>query len=152
MTDLLSKLNHRGQRVNLVNVPPEITGEIEALFGGTETTAELGEHVDFAVVFVRTLAEVERFGSSVLGRTRGDAIVWFCYPKGSSKRFTCEFNRDTGWSVLREHPFEPVRQVSLNEDWSALRFRHVDHIKSLTRRESFAITDAAKRRTTGRGR
>ncbi len=38
--------------------------------------------------------------------------------------------------------FEPVRMVAIDEDWSALRFRRVEHIKKMTR--SFAMTDAGK--------
>ena len=104
------------------------------------------------MVFVRTLAEVEQHGTAVLSRARGDAVIWFCYPKGSSKRFTCDFNRDTGWQVLAAYGFEPVRQVSFDADWSALRFRDVAYIKNLTRRAIFAITEEAKGRTTGQGR
>ena len=104
------------------------------------------------MVFVRTLAEIEQHGGAVLSRARGDATVRFCYPKGSSRRFTSEFNRDTGWQVLAAYGFEPVRQVSFDADWSALRFRDVAYIKNLTRRASFAITEQAKALTTGQGR
>ena len=54
--------------------------------------------------------------------------LWFAYPKGSSKKFHCEFNRDTGWSVLRGLGFDTVRQVAIDADWSALRFHHVECI------------------------
>ena len=40
------------------------------------------------------------------------------------------------------HGFEPVRMVAIDEDWSALRFRRVEHIKTMTR--SFALTEAGK--------
>ena len=152
VADLLGKLNHRGQPVVLVNVPAEAVDEVDALLAGAETTTVLPEAMDFALVFVRTLAEVETHGGAVLERARGDAVVWFCYPKGSSRRFACEFNRDSGWQVLAAYGFEPVRQVSLDADWSALRFRNVAYIKNLTRRASFAITEEAKGRTTGQGR
>lgn len=150
--DLLSKLNHRGQPIVLVNVPVEAAAEVDTLLAGAETTTVLLDEIDFAVVFVRTLAEVEQHGGEVLRRAQGDATVWFCYPKGSSRRFTCEFNRDTGWQVLAAYDVEPVRQVSFDADWSALRFRNVAYIKDLTRRASFAITEEAKGRTTGQGR
>jgi hypothetical protein len=35
--------------------------------------------------------------------------------------------------VLGDAGFEPVRQVAIDEDWSALRFRRVEYIKSMTR-------------------
>jgi hypothetical protein len=36
--------------------------------------------------------------------------------------------------VLGAAGFEPVRMVAVDEDWSALRFRRVGFIKTLTRR------------------
>ena len=42
---------------------------------------------------------------------------------------------------------EPVRQVAIDEDWSGLRFRHVDKIARITRRESFALTRKGKERS-----
>ena len=35
--------------------------------------------------------------------------------------------------MLGEAGFEGVRQVAIDEDGSAIRFRHVDYIKSMTR-------------------
>ena len=67
-----------------------------------------------------------------------EGLFWICYPKGSSKKYTCEFNRDNGWTKLGELGFEPVRQIAFDEDWSALRFKLVGDIKKMTR--SFAYT------------
>jgi len=72
--------------------------------------------------------------------------LWFCYPKGTSKKYKCDFNRDTGWETLGNYNLEGVRQVAIDEDWSALRFRKIEHIKTLTRRESFAISKEGKER------
>ena len=58
----------------------------------------------------------------------GDPILWFAYPKASSRRYACDFNRDSGWDVLRGLGFDSVRQVAIDEDWSALRFRRVQYI------------------------
>lgn len=77
--------------------------------------------------------EVDRFASRVAKATSGeDAIVWVAYPKGTSKNYQCEFNRDTGWGKLGELGFEPVRQVAIDADWTALRFRRVEYIKKMT--------------------
>ena len=94
------------------------------------------------VVFVAKADEVEGAVKSVRGRVEDDGMMWFAYPKGSSKKYTCEFNRDTGWAELAKAGYEPVRVVAIDEDWSALRFRKVEHIKTMTR--SFAATEAGK--------
>ena len=88
--------------------------------------------VPFAIAFVKTLAEVEA-ATKWLPKAVGDAIVWFAYPKGTSKRYTCEFNRDNGWAAVGAAGFEAVRMVAVDEDWSALRFRRTEFIKALTR-------------------
>ena len=79
-------------------------------------------------------------------KARGDAVLWFAYPKGSSKKYKCEFNRDTGWHVLGAAGFEPVRQVAIDQDWSALRFRRAGFIKDMKRRSCMALSDEGKSR------
>jgi hypothetical protein len=74
-------------------------------------------------------------------------IIWIAYPKQSSKKYKCEFNRDTGWEVIGKLGFEPVKQVAIDEDWSALRFRRVEFIATLTRRNSMALSEQGKART-----
>jgi len=59
-------------------------------------------------------------------------------PQATSKRYKSEINRDTGWQALGQAGFEPVRAVAIDEDWSALRFRRVEFIKTLTRATSTA--------------
>jgi hypothetical protein len=49
--------------------------------------------------------------------------------KGTSKKYSCDFNRDDGWEVLRQAGFDSVRQVAIDDDWSALRFRRFEFIK-----------------------
>jgi hypothetical protein len=70
----------------------------------------------------------------------------------TSKNYKCDINRDTGWTSLGNYNLEPVRQVAIDDDFSALRFRKVEFIKSITRRESFALTKEAKIRTTQKGK
>jgi hypothetical protein len=66
------------------------------------------------------------------------------YLKGSSKRYRCEFNRDTGWHALGDAGDEPVRQVAIDEDWSALRFRKAEFIKTMTRHPDGALSSAGR--------
>jgi hypothetical protein len=41
------------------------------------------------------------------------------YPKGNR----ADINRDSVWPILAEHGLRPIAQVSVDEVWSALRFR-----------------------------
>src|SRR5262245_34085259 len=89
---------------------------------------------------------------SLTRAAEGDAIIWFAYPKGSSKRYKSEINRDRGWKALGAAGFEGVRMVAIDEDWSAVRFRRVQFIKTMNRHVSGAMTTAGKARTSGNSR
>lgn len=97
--------------------------------------------IDFAIVFVTKQNEIDENIKKIFPKLNGDAILWFCYPKGTSKNYKCDFNRDTGWSELGKFNLEGVKQVAIDENWSALRFRKIEFIKTLTRKKSFAISD-----------
>jgi hypothetical protein len=83
----------------------------------------------FGLSFVTQIAELHRLSRKLSAKAAGDAILWFAYPKGTSKKYSCDFNRDDGWEVLRQAGFDSVRQVAIGDDWSALRFRRVEFIK-----------------------
>ena len=100
----------------------------------------------FSLAFVTRQAEVDAAAKSLATLAEGDAVIWFAYPKGTSKRYKCEFNRDTGWRALGAAGFEGVRMVAIDEDWSAFRFRRVEFIKSLTRSSGRALSQAAEAR------
>jgi hypothetical protein len=73
-------------------------------------------------------------------------VVWFAYPKGTSKKYKSEINRDNGWQILGELGFEGVRGVAIDEDWSALRFRRVEFIKAMNRDKKRAMITQGKAR------
>ncbi len=141
MNPLLKKLNFKDQRsIVLINCPAEVAPLFES---EVPTADKWGDDPGaFVVGFVRTLDAVKSFAEQAQQRTEGDAVIWAAYPKGSSKKHQCEFNRDTGWDSFGAAGFEPVRQVAIDEDWSALRFRRVEFIKAMTR--SFAMTTEGK--------
>ena len=131
MATVFEKLNLADRReILVVDAPASFEPELAALEGvGVLRDPEAAGAVDFALAFATTQAEVDRLGRVLAPKARGDAVIWFAYPKGSSKRYRCDFNRDTGWTVLRDAGFDTVRQVAIDEDWSALRFRRVEYIR-----------------------
>lgn len=142
MSAIFMKLNLKDQKEILVLNPPEsFEPELAALTDVTiQREIENLENLDFSLAFVTKQAEVDSLSKAIAQRAEGDAILWFAYPKASSKNYTCEFNRDTGWAVLGELGFEGVRQVAIDADWSAIRFRRVEFIKTLTRAKKNRLT------------
>jgi len=154
MTPLLKKLNFKGQEQLLVlNSPESFFGEIQEMKSVATVVTDLEEiqGIEFLIAFVTTKKEIEDLVRSIDRKLIGDVIFWICYPKASSKKYSCDFNRDTGFEILGEFDFEGVRQVAIDEDWSVLRFRKVHYIKNITRKESFALTKEAKERTSQKG-
>jgi hypothetical protein len=49
-----------------------------------------------------------------------------------------DINRTKTWKVFAQYDFEPVSQVAIDDNWSAMRFRHVDNIKTLKRKTAAA--------------
>jgi hypothetical protein len=131
MTSIFQKLNLKTQQeIAVFNVPASFAPVLARL----ESVKILRNpkkplKVQFALAFARRQAELDRLSKILATYAEGDALLWFAYPKGTSKRFTCEFNRDTGWHVIRDAGFESVRQVAIDEDWSALRFRRLEYVK-----------------------
>ena len=85
--------------------------------------------VQFALVFAMHQTEVDEASERIAHMTDGDAVVWFAYPKGTSKRYTCDFNRDNGWKRMNAAGFVTVRAVAIDVDWSGLRFRRKEYVK-----------------------
>lgn len=146
MSAVFKKLNLTTQReILVVNPPASFEGDLSELSGLTVLRAiGSARRVGFALAFVQTQKEVNALTQAISRKAEGDAVIWFAYPKGSSKNYQCDFNRDTGWAAMGEAGWEPVRMVAIDEDWSALRFRRVEFIKKLTRKT--ALTAQGKQR------
>lgn len=131
MTPLFKKLNLRDHaRIHVLDAPASFEPEIAAL-EGVEVARKLGrsERTAFALAFVVTQKQRDAASALLVRAGEGDPILWLAYPKGTSKRYRCEFNRDSGWEAMDAGGFEPVRMVAIDEDWSALRFRRAEYIR-----------------------
>ncbi|TAF33436.1 MAG: hypothetical protein EAZ57_05740 [Cytophagales bacterium] len=151
MTSLFKKMNFKNHaHILLLNSPPEFEAELVAMqeFITVFQSHKDLESLEFVIAFVTQQVEIDAFMAQITPKLGSDAVLWFCYPKGSSKKYRCDFNRDTGWAIMGNYGLEPVRQVAVDADWSALRFRKVEHIKSFTRSESFALSQEGKNRAT----
>lgn len=132
MPTTFEKLNLKSQtRILVLNAPDSFEKELKALRNvQVHRQLEKLKAFDFVLAFATQQAEVARLSKALAAKAEGDAVLWFAYPKGTSKKYQCDFNRDRGWDELRKLGFDTVRQVAIDEDWSALRFRRVQFIKS----------------------
>jgi hypothetical protein len=152
MSPLFRKLNLGDHaRVHVLDAPASFESELAAL-AGVRVEREVAGAVEFALAFVTTLAAVDAATTRLTRHAVDDAILWMVYPKASSRRHRCEFNRDTGWASLGAAGYEPVRQVAIDEDWSALRFRKATHIKVMKRDPDGAISVEGRRKAAAQRR
>jgi hypothetical protein len=131
MPTVFEKLNLKNQKeIVVLNAPNSFQSALASLEGvKILTSLEQAGDIDFILSFVTIKEEVDSLSPIVAQKAREDAVVWFAYPKGTSKKYTCDFNRDNGWNVFTSLGFQPVRMVAIDEDWSALRMRRSIFIK-----------------------
>lgn len=133
---LLQKLQHRAGTPALVLWAP---AEVEPSIGAWED-AGVAVHrrmrggAPFVLAFVRSRGEIERSAARLASLLGGDdPLLWMAYPKRSSKAHRSDVGRDDSWQPLGDLGFEPVRQVAIDADWSALRFRRTEKVAKLNR-------------------
>jgi len=134
MDPIFTKLNYKERQVIVVLQSPQVFDALlKTLPAGILVRKEVQpeDEIEFVLVFTTRRDELEIMAKRIAPCLKGDAIFWLAYPKGSSKKYTCDFNRDTSWEIMAPFNLIPVRQISINDDWSALRFRKPEYIKSI---------------------
>jgi hypothetical protein len=112
--DLTEKLQIKpGQSLAVLNPPPGVT--LPASTSGSHPSTA------YAVIgFAVHRDDLDQLGA-VIGAARADRLAWIGYPKGG--KLGTDLDRDRLAQGLASHGIQPVRQVSIDETWSALRFR-----------------------------
>ena len=72
-----------------------------------------------ALLFVDDEASLQKALAAHGEDLHGPDVVWIAYPKGGLS----DINRNSVPKHLTEHSMRPIGQVSIDETWSALRFR-----------------------------
>lgn len=82
--------------------------------------------VDFALVFLTTVQEVEDQMQTLLLKLKDDALLWIAYPTHSS---ATDITDSYNWKPLTSNCFEPTKSKIINENWRAIRFRKLEYAK-----------------------
>lgn len=124
---LLNKLQHTGGQVVVLNAPPEFSPVMDKWRAeGLPVSQRRTPGSHFVLAFVRSCGDIERMAGAVVTSVGTDGVLWFAFPKATSRRYHSDIGRESSWSVLGRMGFEGVRQVAIDEDWTALRFRRVE--------------------------
>lgn len=143
---VFEKLNLKDQKqIVILNSPESFEPQIESLKGINVIRKLAGaSDISFSLAFVTKQEQVESLAPTVAKKAKRDAVVWFAYPKGSSKKYKSELNPDDRWAVMGKAGFEPVRMVAIDEDWTATRFRRAEFIKTMKRGIEHRMSEAGK--------
>ncbi|MBO0687583.1 MAG: hypothetical protein J2P45_30915 [Candidatus Dormibacteraeota bacterium] len=76
---------------------------------------------DAVIAFVRRQADLAGTAWTALEAARQDRLAWIAYPKAG--KLGTDLNRDRLAAAIAGQGVQPVRQVALDDVWSALRFR-----------------------------
>ena len=146
MGTVFDKLQLKDKKeIVVLNAPKSFEPELARLKEVTVKRSLAGvKEIQFSLAFVTTQADLDAAIKDVTSRAKGDAGVWFAYPKGSSKRYTSTINRDNGWEKLGKAGYESVRMIAIDEDWSAVRFRSAEFIKTMKRDAGWAMSAKGK--------
>jgi hypothetical protein len=139
MKNLLIKFNYKGQkRIALINAAEDFRTSLSNELKDVIIDHKIDPRFpySFIILFVRNSDEIELYSPGVIHNLIADGILWFCYPKKSSKKYKSDVDRNHGWEALNNAGLHGVRIISIDEDWSAFRFRNARYIKSSSGRFS----------------
>jgi hypothetical protein len=109
--DLAAKLQLKsGERLTIVGDPGRVPQTVRDLEG--DGAAAL---IAFAV------RRSDIADNPAIPAARDDRLAWIAYPKAG--QLSTDLNRDIVRDLVMEHGVEPVRQIAIDEVWSALRIR-----------------------------
>jgi hypothetical protein len=114
----------------VVNAPEGYQEKLRPLPDGAEihSTAE-GSPFDFVLVFMQSKADVDIHSLHAIEALKPGGLIWFAYPKKSSGIKT-DISRDEGWETVHKAGYQGIALISIDDTWSAMRFRPTADIKS----------------------
>lgn len=137
MKELLRKLNYKEyNRILIMNAGEDFLQSLSEELRDAKIDTEIDQRCpyNFMIIFVKSVREVNDISPVALHNLTADGVLWYCYPKKTSKKLNSDLERDRGWKSMNDMGFYGIRMVSVDDNWSAMRFRNVKYIKSTSGR------------------
>ncbi len=129
-TPLPKKLRlHTIQKALILNAPQGYLDLLGDLPEGMKVYQKAEGKFEFVHLFVKDRAEYQDLAPIALEAVEYDGLLWISYPKKSAK-IKSDLSRDILWDMTKGTGIRPVTQISIDETWSALRFRPDEEVKS----------------------
>jgi hypothetical protein len=124
-TSLAQKLQIKSGKLIVINAPKGYADHLAKELKDLTVSTRAAGQAEAVLLFVNSLAEVTERTPKAGQLVKPGGMLWIAYAKGSSKVKT-DVNRDKLWPVAESLGWRPVRQIALDEVWSALRFKPVE--------------------------
>ena len=119
-TPLPKKLGIKdGFRVALVEMPEDVRAELKEALSTCKVVRE--GPLDFAMVFVKTQAELKQKFSKLARQLATAGMLWVCWPKKSSGVAT-DLNENDVRKIGLDAGLVDVKVCAVNDVWSGLKF------------------------------
>jgi hypothetical protein len=120
--NLLKKLQYKaGMSVIVLNSPAGFLDSLE-LPPESAPDREIRGQYEFVQLFAENSQVLNRWAQRTIEAVKPEGLLWICYPKMTSGMKT-DLTRDRGWQVLADAGLRGIRQVSIDQIWSAVRFK-----------------------------
>ena len=114
-----------GYRLLLLSAPPGYAARLSPLPKGASVVRSAAGKADWIQLFVRSGKDLERGLPAAKRRLAPQGLLWVSYAKGGSP-LAADVNRDVIISVAPRFGLQPVAQVAVDSDWSAVRLKVVE--------------------------
>jgi hypothetical protein len=95
---------------------------------GVVISEAMGGTHEFVQFFATRRSEIEKSAKKLLKSAAPGALVWITYPKKTSG-VESDLGREEVWAAMERTGWRPVSQISIDEVWSALRFRPIEDVR-----------------------
>ena len=113
----------------LLNAPDEIIG----LLTDYSTKTKLpNSKIDQVLFFAKNKMMLEENAPAIMNTLNDGGLLWIAYPKKTGA-IQSDLTRDDGWAIMFQSDWEGVASISINDDWSGIRFRHKKSTSGLKR-------------------
>ncbi|CAM4015184.1 hypothetical protein [Mesobacillus thioparans] len=122
MDEIVKKLRFKEGNALVLNAPDGFRLGVEG--------EQQNDKNEFLLLFVNNSDEIRSWLPKALEALKEDAVFWIAFPKKSSKVQT-DINRDSLFALVSERSnYRAVSNVSIDQKWSALRFRQEHLVKT----------------------
>ena len=125
-----------GKKALFINMPKDLANPLKHDIKKFGIKKSLRGKFDVILYFGKIKSEIKKKSKEIFNSLNNDdSLVWIAYPKKGSNIET-DLNRDILWDVFTAYNYRPVSMVSLNDSWSAVRFRSGDKVSKVHQKKT----------------